>query len=237
MHGASKFRVFGCAVFAKVPDKLRRKHSENAFRGVLVSYPSDAPGYRVYKPETRRITTCVHVVFQENTPGFGTRLCSVDSVITDSPDDAPATSPQSHPIDITLPGPIPPHAPPRQARLRSHPLRYGKMVAHLSDYPPTLVTACCDPYHGKAKEDVFEHPRVPELIIGPPHTPAGTSHTAVALLSARECVEPKSYRGALDSAVAPQWQAAMQHECSSLMDNGTWELVDLPPGRMVVNIM
>jgi hypothetical protein len=60
---ASMFRVFGCAVFAKVPDKLRRKLSEKAFRGVVVGYPPDAPGYRVYNPETRRITTSVHVVF------------------------------------------------------------------------------------------------------------------------------------------------------------------------------
>jgi hypothetical protein len=29
----------------------------------------------------------------------------------------------------------------------------------------------------------------------------------------------------------------MQQEYSSLMDNGAWELVDLPPGRMVVNNM
>jgi hypothetical protein len=29
----------------------------------------------------------------------------------------------------------------------------------------------------------------------------------------------------------------MQQEYSSLMDNGTWELVDLPPGRMVVSNM
>jgi hypothetical protein len=29
----------------------------------------------------------------------------------------------------------------------------------------------------------------------------------------------------------------MQKEYSSLMDNGTWELVDLPPGRVVVNNM
>jgi hypothetical protein len=29
----------------------------------------------------------------------------------------------------------------------------------------------------------------------------------------------------------------MQHEYSSLIDNGTWELVDLPHGRVVVNIM
>jgi hypothetical protein len=35
-HDASKFRVFGCAVFVKVPDKLRRKLGEKAFRGVMV---------------------------------------------------------------------------------------------------------------------------------------------------------------------------------------------------------
>jgi hypothetical protein len=100
----SKFRVFGCAVFAKVPDKHRRKLGEKAFRGVMVGYPPDAPGYRVYNPETHRITTSVHVVFQEDTPGFGTRL-SIDSVITDSSDAEPPqdTSPQSHPIDTTLP--------------------------------------------------------------------------------------------------------------------------------------
>jgi hypothetical protein len=29
----------------------------------------------------------------------------------------------------------------------------------------------------------------------------------------------------------------MQQEYSFLIDNGKWELVDLPPGRIVVNIM
>jgi hypothetical protein len=40
---ASKFRVFGCIVFAKVFDKLGRKLGENAFRDVMVGYPTDAP--------------------------------------------------------------------------------------------------------------------------------------------------------------------------------------------------
>jgi hypothetical protein len=92
----------------------------------------------------------------------------------------------------------------------------------MSDYPPTLFTACCDLEHGKAKEDIFEKPHVPDLITGPPHTHVGTSSTAVALLSARDCVEPKSYPAALDRAQAPEWQAAMPQEYSSLMDNGTW---------------
>jgi hypothetical protein len=60
---ASKFRVFGCVVLAKVPNKLRRKLGEKANRGIMVGYSPDAPGYHVYNPETRRITTSVHVVF------------------------------------------------------------------------------------------------------------------------------------------------------------------------------
>jgi hypothetical protein len=107
----------------------------------------------------------------------------------------------------------------------------------MSDYPPTLVPECCDRDHGKAKEDIFEQPHVPDLITCPPHTPAGATPTAVALLSARECVEPKSYRAALASAQTPEWQVDMQHEYSSLIDIGTCELVDLTPNRVVVNIM
>jgi hypothetical protein len=97
--------------------------------------------------------------------------------------------------------------------------------------------ACCDLEQGKAKEDIFELPFVPDLITVSHHIPAGASPVAVALLSARECVELKTYRAALSSAQAPDWQAAMQQEYSSLMDNGTLELVDLPLGRVVVNNM
>jgi hypothetical protein len=62
VHDASKIRVFGCAVFAIVPEMLRRKLGEKAFRGVMAGYPTGAPGYCVFNPETCRITTSVHVV-------------------------------------------------------------------------------------------------------------------------------------------------------------------------------
>jgi hypothetical protein len=58
---ASTFRVFGCAVFAKVHDNLRRKLGLKSFRGVMVGYSQILPGYRVYNRATRRITTLAHV--------------------------------------------------------------------------------------------------------------------------------------------------------------------------------
>ena len=37
-----------------------------------------------------------------------------------------------------------------------------------------------------------------------------------------------------DAAGDPRWQAAMKEEFSSLQKSNTWELVDIPPGRKLV---
>jgi hypothetical protein len=66
---ASKFHVFCCTIFAEVPDKLRRKQGEKAFRGALVDYRTDTLAYRVYNPVTRRITTSMQVMFQTDVHG------------------------------------------------------------------------------------------------------------------------------------------------------------------------
>jgi hypothetical protein len=71
---ASKFRVFGCAVFAKVLDKLRRKLSEKVNRGVMVGYLTDAPGTASTAPRLAVSSLPSMLSSRKNTPGFGTRL-------------------------------------------------------------------------------------------------------------------------------------------------------------------
>ena len=45
----------------------------------------------------------------------------------------------------------------------------------------------------------------------------------------------ESYTHTYEEAVNdPRWQAAMKEEFSSLQKRNTWELVDLPPGRKLV---
>jgi hypothetical protein len=51
----------------KCPTSCVGNSAKKTFRGVMVGYPTHAPDYYVYNPETRRITTSVHVVFQEHT--------------------------------------------------------------------------------------------------------------------------------------------------------------------------
>ena len=43
--------------------------------------------------------------------------------------------------------------------------------------------------------------------------------------------DPQTYK---DAANDPRWKTAMKEEFSSLQKNNTWELVDLPPGRKLV---
>jgi hypothetical protein len=218
---------------------MRRKLGEKAFRGVMIGYPCDAPGYRVYNPVTRRTTTSVHVMFQETFPGFqpSHKIGSLISNDTDA-DDGSAQFPPSHAISTNLVDiddwpPMPDDDHP--SRIRSHHVWFGESVTHLSASSPVYVNACFDPKQGGGREDIVEQPNLALTDAAPPYQPHDTT---IAMLSARDCVEPASYRAALSSdQSANEWHVAMQHEYDSLMSIGTWELVDLPEGRAMVNNM
>ena len=49
----------------------RKKLGEKAFKGIMVGYSNDSPGYMVYNPTTRRTVVTKHVRFDET---FGGRL-------------------------------------------------------------------------------------------------------------------------------------------------------------------
>ena len=42
--------------------------------------------------------------------------------------------------------------------------------------------------------------------------------------------EPTSYQEAVNSSDGPRWKEAIDSEIKSILQNHTWELVDLPPG-------
>ena len=42
--------------------------------------------------------------------------------------------------------------------------------------------------------------------------------------------EPQSFKEAMLSSEAPYWKEAINDEVESILQNHTWELVDLPPG-------
>ncbi|KIK50148.1 hypothetical protein GYMLUDRAFT_253231 [Collybiopsis luxurians FD-317 M1] len=47
-------------------------------------------------------------------------------------------------------------------------------------------------------------------------------------------VELQSFKEALNSPEADQWEQAMTEEITAHLTNGTWEIVDLPPGQVAI---
>jgi hypothetical protein len=145
---ASTFRVFGCAVFAKAPNNLRRKLGLKAFRGVMVGYLHHSPRYRMYNPATKRITTHFHVKVQEHVPGFGKSHLvdlSID-VFFDAGDDMtiPVSPSSVEPNNVDFhDAPAPLHDVDIPSRLRGPPTRFGNYVARVSTVPRLCATNQC----------------------------------------------------------------------------------------------
>lgn len=54
------------------------------------------------------------------------------------------------------------------------------------------------------------------------------------VLDDEELYEPTSYDDAMQSSQAHLWKSAIQDEYNSVIDNQTWSLSSLPPGRMPI---
>jgi hypothetical protein len=63
---------------------------------------------------------------------------------------------------------------------------------------------------------------------------AGITTAKHTSLFVRQVEEPTTLKKALESDQAKNWKTAADSEFQSLMENETWELVELPLGRMVI---
>ncbi|KAK3016562.1 hypothetical protein RJ639_005823 [Escallonia herrerae] len=60
---------------------------------------------------------------------------------------------------------------------------------------------------------------------------AGNYHQEAKANVVEQENEPRTYSEAMSSSEAPHWREAVNNEIESIMQNHTWELVDLPPGN------
>lgn len=57
-------RVFGSEAYERIPKELIKKFDPRAKKTVLVGYDGDSENYRLYDPETRKVSVSRHVVFR-----------------------------------------------------------------------------------------------------------------------------------------------------------------------------
>lgn len=59
----SHLRIFGSTVMKHIPKEKRHKWDKKSEQTILVGYPEDIKGYRLYNPSTRAIVTSRDVIF------------------------------------------------------------------------------------------------------------------------------------------------------------------------------
>ena len=247
----SHLRVFGSPAFVRIPDANRRKFSEKSWKGIFVGYDSMTERiYRVFDPRRRKVFRVGDVIIEDGIRGSSlfpapSNLYSdviLDPVIVDpveelvpetcgqdlvpeevAGDEKPSSSEEEETendgdddesfhslqdVESPLKSPTP------VKRKRGRP---AKGTEKVKDAPVP---------HSMLRRNQVRPREEEEIMI------ASKSEKQAMMATA---LDPTSVNDAMSRKDGHLWKQAMDSEMKSLLDNQTWELVDLPEGRDTVS--
>ena len=226
-------RVIGTTVYAKVPDQRRQgKMGRKALKCILIGYQND-DGYRLYNRETNQVVLSRDVTFQEET------------VITSSRDVFLPAVPDSSDVGVRDVGVQSDDCSARDHKCDDKLHKLDNQLRKLDVVPDDVSES------SESEEDDHSH-HVPQRSV------PSTSSTEQRVLRDRttlklplryqsdyamsatasfqhDIVEPESFDDAVSDEHCDSWKRAMDAEMSSLNENQTWSLVDLPQGRKAIH--
>nr|CAB3451780.1 unnamed protein product [Digitaria exilis] len=214
-------RTFGCVVHVKVTRPHAAKLDDRSVKMVFIGYEPGSKGYRVYDPASGRLHITRDAVFDE-AKGWNWDHSGSDAV--------PDTFTVEYTVDVTLPEePVSPttsqcaaanmeepHTPPAAGSLNPD-------ITFAS--PPSHISSDIDldgegaPRRFRMVDDCINTSEPVEF------------DPDELLLAASE--EPNTFEQA---NIDPAWRAAMREELTAIVDNGTWTMVDLPPGQRPIGL-
>ena len=237
-------RVWGARAFMHVPKETRRKLKPVSEKGWFVGYEPNSTGYRFLRERDGRILVTRDLIVDEGRVGGETAI-EVESG-TEKLSKEPAAV-------LALPGPLPkveleeidlrsddeelgdqPDGRRYPDRVRVAPTRYFAHAARSDDYklvgadlkPSNVVELGSD--FEKEEEGARDPSRVsPSTRTGVGAAPTGEANTGTPGGTLRE---PQTYQEAVGGEQGELWRLSMDEEMRSLMENGTWELVEKPEG-------
>lgn len=212
-------RVFGCLCFVHVPKPQRGKLDARATPAIFVGYAINKPDscYRVYIPSTRKVIESIHVSFHEGTmymehASGGKPVTTAPALLQEGADsdqpaeDSPALGGASSAGTATGAG--------RAGTITGD----GAGGAGATDSAGRAGTT-------NTNTNTTTDPRGPLTLLLP--APQPRAFMAVT-------ADPSSYKEALACPEADQWRQAMAQEMTALIKMGTWDVVELPPGRKAI---
>ena len=251
------YRVFGSIAYILTDKKHKTKFQARGRQVRFVGYSSTSKGWRFWDPTSQKIVESSDVIFDEqsdkfyadetrqisqfvtfelstpvtNLPGLTIPPLPDPDVLSDS--DLPENPSSSHDttsqtsvsVGVSLPQPDVPNRMSQPVAPRQPPTTSDNQDDHGDPLHPRFTTLC----------DLYLNTEVlhPIYKLSPEQVEERQSH-AMLITTGEECHEPQTYKEAVASDHAADWQQAMKREYDSLIDNRTWDLVTLPSDRKKV---
>lgn len=204
----SHVRIFGSKVMVHIPKEKRLKWDKKATKCILVGYPDNVKGYRVYNIDNHTITTARDVVvIEEGTCTSKAPVDIADSTLkclikTEIPDGVPEDLKRQEDPERQQVPEQPEVLDQREKRVRKQPDRYGWVS----------VSA------GNEVDSVS----------------AGRQVDSVSAGIEVDFSSDITLQDAPNGPESAQWTQAMNDELKSFEDNEAWKVVDLPVNSTVV---
>lgn len=245
-------RVIGCMAYAHYYDGERRKLDEKAWRGILIGYDEHNPAcYKILDPKTGRIKKTAQVTFNERRmPGMEAPTREDDHTMEklcqeEEQQQAGLGMPYDHdqgskPDLETSQSETKTHGGKTKSESVGAPEGEEDEPDHEEEHHPTYwerVEPNRASRHKVRLEDHVYHAICQDTTCKRPGQHLAHLSTEFACMAAKMVMNhdvPSSYEEAVASAERELWEAAMDSEHSSLLKNGTWEMVILPEGANVV---
>jgi transposase InsO family protein len=246
----SYFCVFGCEAYVHVPEDKRKKLDPRSIEMTLVGYKPSSKGYWLWNRSTQAIILSHNVTFDERSFPFKERQSDNAPALQPSVLDGlvTITFPTREPI---VPAPLPEmpqntvvpsrdttafFTPPSRPPQNTPPLRPCPVQIDTSLPSPSFGPPPAPPALPRLRPN--PHPNLhytgPDNVMCMPSRQHNGRIGHTELLATAKEPPPVMFQEAMNSNLASDWQEACQYEMDALAKNGTWELVDLPPGHKAI---
>ena len=228
----SHLRIFGSTAFIHVPKAERQKLDSKSLKCFFVGYSLTQKAYRFWDAENRKIKISRDVVFDE-------QLFPTAPPTTSQNQEMQATNPHNYimqssitpsviestenttPDQVTSPAPAISLEPQKESTPEQNSANDAVDIpiadSSSETIQPTIERTRFSPYPMRK--------RVPKVIF---------EANLANQLDGEVSYEPNSYIEAVNSPDAHLWKTAIADEYTSLMQNKTWTLTTLPPGRIAI---
>jgi hypothetical protein len=246
----SHIKTFGCLCYVKIPDELRRKFDYKCTKGIFLGYCPNKKAYYIFN-EDFKIITSRDVHFEESTPGadhFDLRGeldfnedAHIDSDYTPEEDTFSSKDECLHDDET-----------PSSSRASFEYLTrfelesLGDSNAILDD--PNAEDLKVGDIDVNVKSGIS--PGDVHVVYTDTHITSGATFSEsvrksnrkrqkpreyLALMTNEKLQDPLTYKEAVNSPNATEWQKAMEAEINSLNENNTWILVPKPKDRKIIS--